>query len=110
MGNNAYSLGNPLLSEKRITDEMKDLIGELLERKDPKLKLKFKNVGKKVYIHTVSSCVSCAYPLFADHIIDVQCGGAYQRIEAASLAPKGTKHEEIDLLFLDVGVSGFKVF
>jgi hypothetical protein len=72
------------------------------------LKIKYKNVGKKVCIHTVSSSVSCAYPLFADHIIDVQCWGAYQKIEAASLAPKGTKHEETDLLFLDVDSSGFQ--
>ncbi len=58
---------------------------------------------QKIYIHTLSANIPCTYPLFADHIIDVQCSGAYEKVQADSLVPKGAKHEEVDLRFLDLG-------
>ena len=57
----------------------------------------------KIYIHKVCSSVPYAYPLFADHIIDVQCSGAYEKVLASDLVPRGTKdHNERELLFLDI--------
>lgn len=69
---------------------MLDLIAELVDNKE--LKLNQDNVRNKIYIHKLSSSIPCAYSLFADHIIDVQCLGAYERIPAEYLVPRGTKH------------------
>jgi|LakMenEpi03Aug12_release.lakeMendotaPanAssembly.Ray.scaffolds.fasta_scaffold3196871_1 hypothetical protein len=56
---------------------MEDLIAGLLQDSTLSLKLNKENAMNKIYIHMLSSYVPCIYPLFADHIIDVQCSGAY---------------------------------
>ena len=58
-----------------------------------KLKLNKDNLTKKIHVHTVSSVVGCIYPPSADHIIDVQCMGAFKKVPADNLVRKGTKHE-----------------
>lgn len=44
------------------------------------LRLNEQNMIRKIYVHKVSSDSRCIYPESADHIIDVQCRGAYSKI------------------------------
>jgi hypothetical protein len=50
----------------------------------------------------VDSAISCSYSTFADHTIDVQCFGAYEKVPGKKLVSEGlTNFIEEDLLFLD---------
>ncbi len=46
------------------------------------LRINRHNIDTKFYIHKVSVDSRCIYPETADHIIDVQCRGAYAKIKA----------------------------
>jgi hypothetical protein len=50
----------------------------------------------------VDSGISYSYSTFADHTIDVQCCGAYEKISGKKLVSEGiTNFIENDLMFLD---------
>jgi hypothetical protein len=94
-GKNAHSSGNFLLADVRIIDEMEELIHRLVDKESKmELKLNNKNAQEKIYLHVVGSSSPCSYPEVADHIIDVQCSGAYEKIPADSLVPRGALHNE----------------
>ena len=89
-GKNSHSTGNFEQTESRIVEEIENLIAELIENHE--LKLNLNNIADKIYIHTLSSSIPCVYTLWADHIIDVQCMGAYDKISAENLVPQGTSN------------------
>lgn len=72
----------------KIYEETIDTICNLVEGRE--FKLCKENVEEKICVHALSSVDPCVYPEMADHIIDVQCLGAFSMIEASSLHHKAS--------------------
>jgi hypothetical protein len=99
-GKNAHSTGNFTLTSIKIYDEIVDLVAELIQ--DKTLRLNPEDAKRKIYIHKLDSSTPCIYSPFADHIIDVQCCGAFEKVPVKNLVPPGMNQStEVDLMFLD---------
>jgi hypothetical protein len=81
---------------------MYQVIQNILSIESPKFKLNIQNLSKKIHIHKICTSIQCDYSINADHIIDVQCNGAHNKIPAQTLRNIRSKFVEDDLLFLDI--------